>query len=437
LAQEALPELKDGQMVVFLGDSITHGGWFEYDVQLFYATRFPDRKIRVENAGISGATAASSLGRVEKDVLARKPDWVYIMFGMNDVGRHLYAQAEADAATQTGREKCLAAYKSSLSEMVKKIKSSGVAVAVLTPSPYDQYGKMATGNLVACNDGLARCAQIARQVAADNLCPVVDLHTPMTALLREHPESRLAGNDRVHPGQEGHMVMAYYLLQSQTMTGLVAKTVIDAEKKTVEIAENCAITELKATDVGLSYTYRPRALPFPKSAEYTQADTWVPWSSRNRELLEVKGLTAGTYRLLAEGKELGRFSSAQLTAGIDLAVLNTPQQAQSAGLREAVLAKATADRSLRNLVQVDAMLWNEKVDPADHGAADAWLNQWLQKPSPYQGHYKAMVETYRKLRNETGLLQKAESAQALIFQRQPPKPVAMAVERGGNIGVSP
>lgn len=48
---------KDGDRVVFFGDSITHGGFYGEYVNLFYATRYPERNIWFSNSGWSGATA--------------------------------------------------------------------------------------------------------------------------------------------------------------------------------------------------------------------------------------------------------------------------------------------------------------------------------------------------------------------------------------------
>lgn len=45
------------------------------------------KKISIENAGVSGSTGTERLVRIDNDVIARKPDSVYIVFGLNDTGR--------------------------------------------------------------------------------------------------------------------------------------------------------------------------------------------------------------------------------------------------------------------------------------------------------------------------------------------------------------
>jgi len=164
LAREAPGPFRDGETVVFAGDSITHGGWYQYDVQLFYATRFPERKVNIINAGVNGDTAAGCLKRVDSDVLAVEPDQVYIMFGMNDVGRNYRKSATPDVETVAAQQRCLEGYRESMTTLLKRLKAGGTRPVVVTPSPHDQYSqagsagtKTATGN-----DGLAVCAEIGR-----------------------------------------------------------------------------------------------------------------------------------------------------------------------------------------------------------------------------------------------------------------------------------
>ncbi|OGV39588.1 MAG: hypothetical protein A2020_02670 [Lentisphaerae bacterium GWF2_45_14] len=429
-AQEAPAQFKDGQTTVFYGDSITHGGWYQYYVQLFYATRFPDRKIKIENAGVSGASAAGSLPRLDNDVLFRKPDLVYIMFGMNDFGRGNYKTAQADEKTMAAREGSLKTYKTSMDKTIKKIKASGVTPVIMTPTPYNQYGQsIKTENFTAANDGLTKCAEIVKALAVENKCPIVDLHAPITALLVKDSELDFSRDDRVHPNKIGHMIMAYYILQAQKVPTLVAKTVIDYTKKSIEGAENCSVENLEAKDASVKFTYTPKALPFPVSDEYSKANEAVPWDSLNQEIIQVKNLPAGDYRLLADRKEVGRFSAAQFAEGVNMASLATPQQAKSVQLKNAVTTKANVDRSLRGLVQVNCILWNGKIDPADVVASDKYLDEWLGKVSEqYKKYYTNVIKSYRKNRDKLSSLMKgAADAQEEIFKRQKTEPCVIEI----------
>ena len=87
---------KDKQRVVFIGDSITHGGTYHKNIALFHATRFPHKRIDYINAGISGDTVKGTLLRFDRDIAVHQPDVATIMLGMNDVGRYLYERPQLD-----------------------------------------------------------------------------------------------------------------------------------------------------------------------------------------------------------------------------------------------------------------------------------------------------------------------------------------------------
>ena len=51
-AQITIPRFEEGERVVFVGNSITHGGHYHSFIWLYYMTRFPDKPITIMNAGI-------------------------------------------------------------------------------------------------------------------------------------------------------------------------------------------------------------------------------------------------------------------------------------------------------------------------------------------------------------------------------------------------
>src|SRR6516164_4146521 len=77
---------KEGDRIVFLGDSITEQYQYSTDIELYLTTRFPKWKLTFINAGIGGDTATGGANRFANHVLAEKPTAVTINFGMNDGG---------------------------------------------------------------------------------------------------------------------------------------------------------------------------------------------------------------------------------------------------------------------------------------------------------------------------------------------------------------
>ena len=63
-------ELKDGDTLVFLGDSITHQCLYTQYVEDFYYTRYPKMRVHFHNAGVGGDRAQDALDRFDGDVAA-------------------------------------------------------------------------------------------------------------------------------------------------------------------------------------------------------------------------------------------------------------------------------------------------------------------------------------------------------------------------------
>lgn len=152
-------EFGNGETIVFLGNSITHGGRYHHYLRLFYATRFPDRKIRLINAGISGDVAGGMLERLSEDVLVHDPSHTFLMVGMNDVSRSLYREGRVGEDTLRLREVALETYKRRTDMLLNKLRESGTQTTVLTPTPYEESELLALKNQKGVNGALRRCAE--------------------------------------------------------------------------------------------------------------------------------------------------------------------------------------------------------------------------------------------------------------------------------------
>src|SRR5437868_5950746 len=88
LLQESHAEfaLKDGDTVVFLGDSITAGRGYTQMIENYTLLRFPQRHVQFFNAGKGGETAFGAISRLNSDVFVHKPTVVTVAYGINDIG---------------------------------------------------------------------------------------------------------------------------------------------------------------------------------------------------------------------------------------------------------------------------------------------------------------------------------------------------------------
>jgi hypothetical protein len=78
--------LKDGDIWVMAGDSITaqhlHSNYFE----AFCYARYQKMKFGFRNSGVGGHTIPSTLARFDYDIAAWNPTVVSVELGMNDLG---------------------------------------------------------------------------------------------------------------------------------------------------------------------------------------------------------------------------------------------------------------------------------------------------------------------------------------------------------------
>jgi lysophospholipase L1-like esterase len=331
-----------GDSVCFIGDSITQGGLYHANILLFYATRFPELWFEVHNAGISGDSATGAVRRAAWDILARKPTVAAIMFGMNDVERHFYGADKTDADSFRNRQAAMETHTNSMTSLAGMLSKTGCRLIFITPSIYDQTGLQATPNLFGVNDALAACGRFGRELAVRFDGGVVDFHSLMTSLNAEgqkkDPASTIIGPDRVHPGEAGHLVMAYAFLKAQGMSATVAEMSVDAASGEVARQINCTVSGVKPQADGLVFECLEKALPFPvpAGARKGKALELVPFTrDLNQERLIVSGLRPGRYEIRIDGTNVDTRTADELKAGINLADnAKTPQWQQAARVRD-------------------------------------------------------------------------------------------------------
>lgn len=391
---------RDGDRVVFFGDSITHHGRYHELVALYYATRFPDCDIRFYNAGESGGSAGSAMRRLADDVAALKPTQVAVMFGMNDVWRDCWPRTGCTSNLVQRQQAAVAGFKKATEALVGKIRETcgNPGVIYLTPSPYDQScvvgGKPAD---LVCNDGLAILGNWVRARAASEGAACVDLQTFLRELNRREQLKRPSWSfmrlgegafDRIHPGAFGHQFLAYEFLRAQGAPAEVAHLSFEAGLGLTNETRNAVIADFASTPTSLVFTARERALPYPFDAETRRACDYVPFArDLNRETFRVVGLEPGLYELSIDGAPVGRWTTQDLSAGVDLAQNEkTPQFAQAQKVRALNAAQWSEQTKGR-----DARMWRlwqkGKAPVEDMAKYRAWFEaKYPDGPKDFFGH---------------------------------------------------
>ena len=330
---------KDGDRVVFIGNSITHGGLYHLYIQTYYQTRFPDRKIEFYNCGIGGDVTTNVLNRMDYDILPHKPTVAVIKLGMNDAGGTFYELKHTAEELQIEQNRIVAKYTNEMREIIRRLKgNSNPRLFLIKPTPYDTNNKQANRKpLIGKNETIQKLTLAVEELAKESNATIVDFYNPLNDLniKQQLVDSTFTtiGKDRVHPGPMGHLMMAYLFLKTQHVPEIVSKVEIDVIPKIKSTCINATVTDFKKNKTNISFEIVENAIPFPINQDAIAALKYMPVNKLNNELFVLKGIDKGLYRLKIDSSEVGTFSSDELKAGINLAIYpNTPQNKQAQGV---------------------------------------------------------------------------------------------------------
>ena len=331
-AQEAFA-LREGDRVVFFGDSITDQRLYTTFAETYVVTRFPHTNISLVHSGWGGDRVTGGGGgpmdvRIWRDVLPYNPTVVTVMLGMNDGRYRAFDPAIFDEFT-TGFKHIVDTFKRQL---------PNARITLMQPSPYDDVTRTPTFE-GGYNQVLVRYGDFLKQLAADQKLGLADINTPVVEALKkanavDATNAAKLIPDRVHPGAAGHLLLAEALLKAWNAPALVAAAEIDAGRKEAVRQRNTHIADVEGSKTHLAWTQTDEALPMPLDrrdplvALVLQASDFM--GALNQEPLTVRGLAAGRYTLKIDGEQAGAFSAEQLAQGINLAELATPMARQAA-----------------------------------------------------------------------------------------------------------
>ena len=353
--------LHDGDRVVFYGDSITDQRFYTFYTEAFVRTRFPKLKVSFVHSGWGGDRVTGGGGgdvdtRLTRDVLAYHPTVVTSMLAMNDAGYRPFDQGLFDT------------YSKGYQHIVDRLKTEdpGVRITLILPSPYDDVTRKPNFE-GGYNSVLLKYGDFLKDLAGRSGATTADLNGPVVAMLEkakaENPElAQKLIPDRVHPGDAGHLTMAESLLKSWNAPSLVSSVEIDSGK--LGPVDAARVSDLTSGTAGLSWTESESALPFPLDLSnagiklVTDSSDFV--SALDQENLKVTGLT-GNYNLIIDGKTVRSISADDLSAGVNLATLDTPMKAQASRVVSLVREREEAHNQMWRTYMTGWMFGGEKA----------------------------------------------------------------------------
>jgi lysophospholipase L1-like esterase len=303
--------LGDEETIVFYGDSITEQNLYPAYLETFLASRFPHKRIASFNFGWGGDTALGGTQRFGRDVAPVRPTLVFVNFGMNDGGYKPFQQRVYDA------------YLESQEELAGEIAKVGAREVLFTTSPIDP-DRRPDGD--AYNGMLSRMADGVLRMGAERGTPVIDLFQPMLEVQRQAKGKDPAFTmipDSVHPDPMGHLVMAYLAMRRIDAPRVVGEIrLAEGKAEATGGASVCVVGPRyggTALDLGLEF------LPFYVPPPARPALRLVPLEdevNRFRLRADVGADAAEEWVLSVDGVTTGTFTPAELSAGVDLALLD-------------------------------------------------------------------------------------------------------------------
>ena len=224
--------VKDGEKICFLGDSITSGGARNvagYCRLVISGLKTHGINATMIPAGVSGHKSDQMLERLERDVLKKKPDWMTLSCGVNDVWH-------GDRGVK------LPEYKNNITAIVERAQAAGIKVMILTSTMiYEDQKKPRNQQLLPYNAFL-------HELAKAKGCLLADLNKTMHDAIDRTagaPPGNQLTTDGVHMNTLGNIMMAGGVLQA---FGLSAEEMKKSRAGWESMADTCNVRfELKMT----------------------------------------------------------------------------------------------------------------------------------------------------------------------------------------------
>ncbi len=204
--------------VVALGDSITNGIQADVSEKDTYRHLLQEKlsqetghDITVINAGVNGDITSTAIHRLKRDVLKYSPDYVTVMFGVNDAG---YYRPVTDSMADTPRVTS-DDFRRNLELIIEVIRDSGAESILVTPIPMNNnYAHKDFPVYVenGLNFLVDRYANIIRELSSQTGTPLIDVHKAFDI----NPGTEKFVPDGIHPNKEGHGFIANLFIEKFT-----------------------------------------------------------------------------------------------------------------------------------------------------------------------------------------------------------------------------
>jgi hypothetical protein len=314
-------ELKNGDRVVFLGNSL-----FENDFQFGYlemalTTRFPDRNITFRNLGWTGdnvfgdgrstfTNPPTPYQHLIQNITKAEPTVVFLAYGGTEA-------QEGEAG--------LPKFKVGLNKLLDHIDSLGAKTILLSTIPV--MIKDTSINMTQRNADLELYSSAIEKISADRGKEFIDIYKPIQEISKK---SEIIENG-VHLNEIGYYHLAAILENSLGLKSEKEIITIDISKKIPETSVNAKMLSSGKEPGNLKFTIDENYLPLPLPKQNTVI------VANNIPILKIKGLKKGFYTLSANNAQIISASAKEWEKGI--AIEQGPSFIQAEQIREMILQK--------------------------------------------------------------------------------------------------
>jgi lysophospholipase L1-like esterase len=340
--------LPSGAHLAIVGDSITEQKLYSRYMEAYLLACAGRADMQIFQFGWGGETASGFAGRLANDLASFQPTVATTCYGMNDGQYRPYAD-------DIGQN-----YEANMRKVVTGLQKLGVQTVVLgSPGAVDTHyfvrqNFAPLSGADGYNRNLATLRDIDQRLAAELGQSFADVHKPMIDAMAKAKAALgddydVCGRDGLHPGPNGHLVMAYAFLRALGCDGRIGEITIDMTGQPAASAGHTILSSSTGQAQVESTRY-----PFcfdggPKSSDGTRSI--APFFPFNQELnvftLRVKNLDAPKANV-TWNTESREFTREQLAAGVNLTAefTSTPFDSQFRKVLDAVAAKQNFETAM-------------------------------------------------------------------------------------------
>ncbi len=321
LAQNKSPDvLKDGDRVVFLGNSIFENE-FQYGyLELALTTRFADKGITFRNLGWTGDNV---WGEARSTYTNPPTPYEHLMQDITQAAPSVVFLAYGGVEAQEGQAG-VAHFKDGLNKLIDKIESLGARTVLLSTIPV--VSSDTSQHIDVRNADLELYSKAIADVASQRGKQFIDIYNPV---LNTSKKADIIENT-VHLNETGYYYLADVLGKALGVPNDRVTSTITVAKPAPYSSNVKISTDSKDNNVVVRFVFTDKYLPLP----FPQSSSWL---GNDANVVRFVGLKKGYYTLSTGNEQVVTASAKAWEKGVE--IRQGPQFEQSARIREMIIRK--------------------------------------------------------------------------------------------------